>query len=352
MNMKERKTEIRFGQGGALNYEKMLYESTSQIKLCLPKYHDLLFAYRNYVSNIPTSRGTASNRTILHHIKTISMYLRQQKIKDVSQIKPESVRYHLKRYKRPKNVISVIRRFSNFLLDQGLISEERFKEIQKIKVRTLHRPGDSKKFSIPIERWPEILTLPNIKKTPPRRFAVWLALNFGLRLGEILHLTVDDIKLNQNNDSYFYIRANKDIKYDDWEPKTNSSNRRIYITPQQEKTFKKYLTIRENKQSPYLIYNQGTRRKQIPVLEGTFAKIFDNCYLDFFEHEQWVKRKLRFHVLRYSSAVFYYFKTKDIFFVSKLLGHSSIKQTEEYLGLTEQQIFDGLKGMMTRAWTL
>jgi integrase len=333
-----------------LNKDRMIDETEIQIYKCKNEFQQYLFDYRTYVSKIVTGRGTASNRTITHHIKTISYFLRERNLNSFDNIDHDTIKQHLKRYKRQKNILSVIRRFSEFLyLEKKIWSKEKYENIIELKIKEIIAPGDSKKFAVPIERWNEVLNIEKIKKSFPKRFSVWLGLNFGLRLGEILHLTVSDLFLHEKA-SYLFIRKNKNIEYDDWEPKTASSTRRLYITEDQEEVIKKYLKLRENKKSIYLIYNSKTIDKNIPVIEDLHRRIFDNCYLDFFEHGQWVKRKLRFHVLRYSSAVYYYFQTRNIYAVSKMLGHSRISQTEEYLGLTEQQIFDEIKDMMTDAW--
>ena len=334
-------------------YDEMMRRTEKAIKKCDGKFQKELFEYRNYVSKIETRRGYASPRTIEHHVKTITYFIRERDIQDYNEIEEKNILKHLSNFKRRKNVLAVFRKFSEFLyIEKTIFSEEKYNEIMKIKTRAVTEkiiaPGEEKKYVIEKKRWTEVYNLSIIKNSIPKRFAVWLALNFGLRLGEILHLTTNDIILADI--SYLLIRANNQIDFDDWEPKTISSNRRIYITDQQKKQFEMYFRIRENKQSDYLIYNRNTKERSIPVKEDSMRKALEECYLDFYENGKWVRRYLRFHVFRYSSAVFYYFNTRNIYSVSKMLGHSSIKQTEEYLGLTEAQIFDEIKNMMEEAF--
>jgi hypothetical protein len=51
--------------------------------------------------------------------------------------------------------------------------------------------------------------------------------------------------------------------------------------------------------------------------------------------------KIYFHLIRHYYATLLYHKTHDIFYVSKMLGHKSVLNTQIYINL-EQMMFNGL----------
>lgn len=58
-----------------------------------------------------------------------------------------------------------------------------------------------------------------------------------------------------------------------------------------------------------------------------------------------LSRRIASHDLRATFATAVYNKTKDKYLVQKLLGHKDGKTTDGYLGLTEEQMKNGVEGL-------
>lgn len=250
-----------------------------------------------------------------------------------------------------------MRKFMFFLKEKQIISSKTFKKISKLKMRNLKTPkalitpAKKKKWTILPERYQEVY---DQLVTNSKTMVAWLGFNFGLRVGEICHLKISDIEFY---DITSHIRGKLFIRPDlesGWNPKTESSIRSLGITPTQEQILKHFIQKRNEflaREFPdcahdYLIFS---KMDGYNVLENTVFRWLQEVTLDFEVNGQKFTKTLRPHVLRYSFATNCYFNTRRIYEVSKLLGHSSIKQTEDYLALGEEELFNNMYDVMLQA---
>lgn len=316
------------------------------------EFRDHLYEFWLEIKEIYTPRGKYSINSQYNALSMVRLFLKEHVTDFNRDFTRQKILRFLEPRKKRRNYITSLKRFSDYLNRRGLVSDEENEQIQSIttKDRVDHVvPGTEKKYIIPQKRWNEILKHTVTKKYNGRVMACWLGLNFGLRVGEIVNLKLEDLFL-EAEDPFFMVQPHPD---DNYHPKTLNSVRRLYVTETQAKMFERYLQYREQyleaekKRHGYLIYDF---RGDPYVAPGSIGEWMREITLEFEEHGKKVQRRLRPHVLRYSSAWFYYNKTKNLYAVSKFLGHSSVSETETYLGLTEEQRFREIQKMMEDAW--
>lgn len=160
----------------------------------------------------------------------------------------------------------------------------------------------------------------NIIANAPHRSAkmgIWIGFQFGLRVGEIINLRIQDVDLNTN---FIHIQVRKD-----WHPKYNR-NRSIPIPPSQKETLVRWITERPKLDHPYLIYT--SRNNQ--VTDRSFHRWCKTAHPELSPHD-----------LRRSFAkVLYYESKKDLKLVQILLGHSNIGTTSTYLSIDTEEIHE------------
>ena len=164
----------------------------------------------------------------------------------------------------------------------------------------------------------------------------------GLRIGEALALTWDDIDLNKGT-----LSVNKTLIYPlntdprVTTPKTKSSIRVIKLDPETIRVLKEY---RINQKETILRY--GFQRSELNLVfhgpDGRWLRI--NVVRDYMKEV--CKRvglpPLSPHALRHSHAVHLLEAGAPIKYVAERLGHASIKTTERYLHVTKKIEKDAL----------
>lgn len=164
----------------------------------------------------------------------------------------------------------------------------------------------------------------------------------GLRIGEALALTWDDIDLNKGT-----LSVNKTLIYPlntdprVTTPKTKSSIRVIKLDPETIRVLKEY---RINQKETILRY--GFRRSELNLVfhgpDGRWLRT--NVVRDYMKEV--CKRvglpPLSPHALRHSHAVHLLEAGAPIKYVAERLGHASIKTTEKYLHVTKKIEKDAL----------
>lgn len=226
------------------------------------------------------------------------------------------------------------RAYLNFLTIKmkELTREQLHDTLDSIKaIQTRGNNHSENKWSVPKAKWAD-----HIHQVRSRvgKMGVWLGFHFGLRLSEILHLRIQDINFK---DQLILIRAHKQGKRNHpWKPKYNRE-RQIPFTKDQEATLKRWINEIRPKDLPhdYLLWtSQGPRKKEI-VITRTFQR--------WCEHAD-----LHPHVLRYSFATHWYEATKDIKFVSDMLGHANVSTTSEYLQLGKKESINKARKYFTQ----
>ena len=321
------------------------------------EYQKLLGDYVAYLQNPLYSHGRVLRPNHIQRLFYVARELIQKARNEPKNITDQLIIHIALESESKQKKLYRLKKFCAYLHYSHIITDQQFQQIHALhvpatpKLTWLLRPSEKKKWAVPFERWEEVyVQLDTINK----RIAAWLGFNFGLRLGEIVHLKISDIIFSDPNSfGRLYIHTDISPEGTVWEPKTITSNRVLPISPAQQQILRTYLTERQEvltqkfpkQYHSYLIFSNYGR----PIAENTLYKWIKKVVLPFTINGESFLRVLRPHVLRYSAATHLYFKTRRIYEVSKFLGHASIKQTEEYLALGEDELFANIADVMKTA---
>lgn len=165
-----------------------------------------------------------------------------------------------------------------------------------------------------------------------RWMLVHLAMRSGLRVSEIADLKIGDIHL-ANGSPYIYIRKGK-----------RGKDRDVYIDSELTKHLKEFIQEKKqlwdqaNSQDDYLFAGQGGGRITTTALTMSFSQAVKKAGL-------WKKvktgsreRNLSIHSARHTYATFLYAKSdKNLKFVQKQLGHSTLNMTSLYADILPEE---------------
>lgn len=160
-----------------------------------------------------------------------------------------------------------------------------------------------------------------VNKTYRDYFLLFLGLNTGLRISDLLRLRVMDVR-NKNEIKIITQKTGREIK--------------IPLNYDVQFEIKKFV---ENKsESDFLFQSREGNNNHITSVQADriLKAAAKECGVS-----SWGT-----HSMRKSFGYHYYQKNKDIFFLMSLFGHSSQHQTLRYIGVTEDQIRDSLEGFV------
>lgn len=156
---------------------------------------------------------------------------------------------------------------------------------------------------------------------PISRYMVLTDLLTGLRIGELMALTWEDVDLDQQtidiNKSWDYVNdKNKTTK-------TKSSNRTIAINSTLVEQLKELREFQANKNNIHpktqIFLNNNHRISSVAALNKQVRNVLDECEIDIPD--------FHFHSLRHTHASFLLYKGVSIFAISQRLGHSNVQIT-------------------------
>lgn len=204
--------------------------------------------------------------------------------------------------------------------------KHRLTAINPAKDATCPRP---KKYHAKVYTTKEILNLLEIgKEDPCIEAAVALAAICGMRRGEILALTVEDVNFDEKSIHIEKQYVEVDKKAVTSRPKSEESNRIISAPQKVFDILRK--RIEENARTKALIGEEYTDNRLIvcydngmPIRPRTFTKRFS------FFLEKHHLRKIRFHDLRHSAVTMMIHAGIPLKTISSIAGHSNIGTTAD-----------------------
>ena len=212
------------------------------------------------------------------------------------------------------NYIRNIKVFFNFLLEQGHIKKDVVKNIKQFK--NSRKPKD---FITDIQ-FAELLRHIDTTKFHEYRdyICIQLLLDTGMRIGETLEIKVEDIDIN--NRTIFLSAQNTKGKRD----------RYVYFSQMMGKDLRRWIQYKDRYvESDYLFCTT----KNTPVLIRTFERKLKDYGIRV------GLKDIHPHQLRNNFAKRFLMAGGNIYTLSKILGHSSVKVTEQaYLDLTDADI--------------
>lgn len=149
---------------------------------------------------------------------------------------------------------------------------------------------------------------------------LYLMLIFGLRCSELCALQWEDF--NFETKTLHIQRASVLVNGSPFvdSPKSKTSNR---ILPMSSDTTN---YLKQMAECGYIFPS----KKGIPYTSKTFSHVRYDPLMERIIHDHPDIKKLNMHALRHTCGTLLYDSTKDIYAVSKYMGHSSVKVTEKY----------------------
>jgi len=145
---------------------------------------------------------------------------------------------------------------------------------------------------------------------------ILLLLRTGMRIGELLHTRVDDIKL-------------QDRKIIIQESEKNKIGRVVYFSDDAQKTLNRWLKKRDPSQQ-YIFYGKRKDFMNYTSVRTIFAKYLEKAGLSH--------KKYTLHCLRHTYASELLNAGMSLESLQQLLGHSSVEVTRRYARLTDKNL--------------
>ena len=204
--------------------------------------------------------------------------------------------------------------FYQYLVEEKLYPEEKFallnNYLKKFKV-----PKGEKKTALNPDQLDQLLTA--VSENPTLKMATWMFLNFGLRLTELIKLTIND--LDFENDEIEVLES-KGLK-----------TRRIPILKYQKPILKQWLQLRktflpvDSINRSFLILKRTEKKPSAKWLQMCYHRLSEKFGFRIYAH------RLR----RTYASILFFDHNIDIWLISWLLGHARIQTTMTYLGITD-----------------
>lgn len=212
------------------------------------------------------------------------------------------------------NYIRNIKVFFNYLLEQGYIKKDIIKNIKQFK-------NDRKpKEFITDNQFAELLRHIDTTKFHEYRdyVAIQLLLDTGMRISECLAIKVEDIDIS--NRAILLLAENTKSR----------KNRYVYFSQIMSKELRRWLQYKDRYVESDMLF---CTTKNTPILLRTFEKKLKEYGLRI------GLKEITPHQLRNNFAKRFLMAGGNIYTLSQILGHSSVKVTEQaYLDLTDADI--------------
>ncbi|MBE6149073.1 MAG: tyrosine recombinase [Firmicutes bacterium] len=272
------------------------------------KYHDYLKYELNY------SENTISE--YLLHLNKYFEYLNSKKINYIS-INKEDIIVFLKyldskelKNRSISNILSSLRTYYDYLLDEGIVASNIFKNISNPKIE---------------KKLPNFLSYEELRKIidsikidtllgARNKLIIEVFYATGIRVSELVNLKISDI-----------LTSEKSIRI----LGKGKKERIVYYGDYASDALDKYLALRSNVECEYLIVNNKGKKITTRGIQGIIDKI---------AREAQINNNVTPHTFRHTFATHLLNNGADIKTVQELLGHSSLNTTEVYTHITSDYL--------------
>lgn len=194
--------------------------------------------------------------------------------------------------------------FLHFLMEQDIISPSLLKRRIRLKLpETLPRAMDPK----------DVKKLIAVIHNTRDRALILLLLRTGMRIGEALNLTMDDIDITERK-----VRLREGEK--------NEKGRIVYLSPDALFALKRWFAVRRKEQA-YLFYGQRSR---------LCYSASRSCFVKYLRQARLDQKGYTVHCLRHTFASELLNAGMRLEVLQQLLGHEDIEVTRRYARLTDK----------------
>lgn len=276
-----------------------------------------------FIWYLHNTRGTSFNTEISYErdLRKLEQFLKDKGIRRIRQVTEAELNSYVTYLEREEfaassisRSIASIRAFFQYFFNQGLIP--------KNPADTLKAPKVEKKIPeiLSVEEVDLLLAQPDEKTIKGIRDKAMLELLYatGIRVSELIHLSVRDVNLKLNYISCSSMEKSRAV------PFGNTAKKAVETYVEQARD----VLLKEN-DSPNLFINcNGTAMSR----QG-FWKI-----LKYYAKLAGIEKEITPHTLRHSFAVHLLQNGADLRSVQEMLGHSDISTTQIYLSLNTNRI--------------
>lgn len=298
----------------AVELEQQLFTGVNikQKKIPFSEY----FANWYEVYKQPTSKHSTQQRYEVA-IRQINEYFQDIAIQDITR---HDYQVFLNQYgtNRSKNTVRIMHSMIKACVSSAMYDEIIRKNFTE-NIQLVFDPARTRKIDyLSLEELKRLtsLCLSGRQKRYTSRYMILTAIMTGMRIGEIMALTWDDINYQRQT-----ITVNKTWDYQNGggfkSTKNDSSNRTIYVTQQ----LLDWLSELKENNSDMVFENA---RGQIPTSAAA-----NNTLRALLKQAEINKPSFHFHSLRHTHVAYLLSKGIDIFVISKRLGHSDLSTTTD-----------------------
>lgn len=276
-----------------------------------------------FIEYLHNTRGTSFNTEISYErdLRKLEQFLKDKGIRRIRQVTEAELNSYVTYLEREEfaassisRSIASIRAFFQYFFNQGLIP--------KNPADALKAPKVEKKIPeiLSVEEVDLLLAQPDEKTIKGIRDKAMLELLYatGIRVSELIHLSVRDVNLKLNYISCSSMEKSRAV------PFGNTAKKAVETYVEQARD----VLLKEN-DSPNLFINcNGTAMSR----QG-FWKI-----LKYYAKLAGIEKEITPHTLRHSFAVHLLQNGADLRSVQEMLGHSDISTTQIYLSLNTNRI--------------
>ncbi|AIO18827.1 Tyrosine recombinase XerC [Candidatus Izimaplasma bacterium HR1] len=254
------------------------------------------------------------------HLEIVCRYLDSRKIymtKDITL----SVMYDFIELQKLKGIsnntinkrIGLLKQCLNFSVRNNFISDNPIQGITMLRVR--------KRETITIPRYiilDILYYLDHLKPTPlnlRNKAIVYLLLDTGMRLSELVHLKIENLNLSENTINLTYTKTSED--------------RTVFISQKTSEILEEYLKLL-NRKYGLLIIEFRT--------EGKIYPRYVNHLLSDIAKTLNINQSISPHKWRHTYATMCLQNGANLEFVRKTLGHSNLQTTQKYLHLERENL--------------
>ncbi|MDR1234178.1 MAG: tyrosine recombinase [Holosporales bacterium] len=281
----------------------------SDIEILLERFEEMLAADRNL-----------SIQSISSYISDIKKFSKEH---DVVQTDKEAVLNYIEKSRaegaKQSTVlrsISSLKNFFKFLCEEGVIQNNPMIDISvKSKNKSLPKVLSQDEMMKIIEYFE---SNQNLKL----KTMMHLLYGAGLRISELVSLTLDSITINPDTEHMTLIVRGK-----------GGSERWIPLNDIATQTIREYLSSRRNQECTSKFLFPSNSRSGHCTRQG-FAKILKKLTIDVGIHPS----KVSPHVVRHAFATHLLANGADILTIQKLLGHKDVSTTQIYTHVANEQI--------------
>jgi integrase len=267
--------------------------------------------------HLPTIRATTAMRYKIDLTYRIKPFFINYKLEMINQCLIEDFKIQILNELSPKSVNNCLGLLKTILkkgVEWDMLKENPAKNVRMQKI-------SDKKYTWWEDR-NHITQFLSLAKEDAYYLAYRLALDLGMRLGEIVGLSKSDINLDQ---CQIHIHRQWSEKEGCYAPTKHGKERFIRFSKSSDLYELLQKAVTEHPKNEIIFVNKNGNRVSARKLSGYY---FQNLI------RKSAVPKIRFHDLRHTFASWFMIKTANIWDLKSILGHSDIQTTQKYAHLS------------------